>query len=155
MKKRLIDRAIPFHYLTMYTLVKLKQQLNKNMNELQEILSDEEVAQLNPEDVTHYESKTINNEVYEFYGDLDAPVLFEIREEGKSIIAVRGWSTHALISFGNYLLSPERQKLVNQTAELLSQEPLQGVSHADTENWKFRQDESTNDGIISNGSLAG
>lgn len=43
-----------------------------------------------------------------------------------------------IVSFGNYLLSKEREDLVLSHPVLKDPTRLREVSHADIENWKFR-----------------
>ena len=85
--------------------------------------------------------------------DLDAPILFEAVYESEemeplsfstgSTLTVRGWSTEQLISFGNFLLSKDREDLLKAAADhnpetLPVEERSKEVSHADLSNWKFR-----------------
>lgn len=81
-------------------------------------------------------------------GDLNAPIIFELREENKSTLCVRGWSTSDLVAFGNYVVSDYRTKLINQHPELTiaDMEAAQVVvSDADLANWLFlrQQDNSS------------
>lgn len=104
------------------------------MIENQEFLTPEEVEKLQPQDVAEYSTEVKDGIVHEYFGDLDAPVLFEISEEGKSILCVRGWSTYDLVSFGNYMLNRYPQKLKESEA---NNDVLMPVTDADLANWRF------------------
>jgi len=130
-----LSNVIGSHTVPLNAKFELIQKLQELQTmEDQEYLTEEEVAQLKPEDITHYTSEIRDGKEYEFFGDLDAPILFQIEEEGKSTLCVRGWHTSALVSFGNYMLLRYPDKATN--AEL-SGDVIMGVTDADLANWRF------------------
>lgn len=82
---------------------------------------------------------------WEVIGDKQAPIIFQV--EGTTVdatsasIEVRGWSTDDLVSFGNYMVSAQRENLIDQHPELITPEDKEAayhqVSDADLSNWRF------------------
>lgn len=77
----------------------------------------------------------------------EAPVIFEAVEAGiKGTFKIHGWSTYALVSFGTYLLSPEREENLRQTnielpEALPYEDRFRHVYDADIANWKHQEEE--------------
>ena len=86
-----------------------------------------------------------NNTNWEIVGDHQAPPIFQV--EGTTIdartssIEVRGWNTMDLVSFGNYMVSQQREDLITEHPELITPEDKEAayhqVSDADLSNWRF------------------
>ena len=84
-----------------------------------------------------------NNTNWEVIGDTIAPIIFQVEgttvDAKQSSIEVRGWHTQDLVSFGNYMVSLEREMLIDTHPELETaldkESAYHQVSDADLHNW--------------------